>query len=131
MDLDAAAPAHTINVPLLRKVLEHITEHPSEWRQHKWATRFLKLNGEVCGTAFCVAGHAAVMAGYHIDWTRDESMVRYVTEGGSIEYVARQELGFSAEESKRMFWESNDLASIWGMASEFTHGEIEIPEEYK
>lgn len=43
----------TINVPLLRKTLEHIEAHPEEWNQSAWA----------CGTAGCFAWHAAMLDG--------------------------------------------------------------------
>lgn len=43
----------TPNVPLLRKVLEHIEAHPEEWDQGTWR----------CETAMCFAGHAADIAG--------------------------------------------------------------------
>jgi len=43
-----------INAPRLRKVLEHVTEHPEEYDQEYW-----------CGTTCCVAGHTTSMAGWH------------------------------------------------------------------
>lgn len=43
----------TVNVPLLRKTLEHIEAHPEEWNQSAWA----------CGTAGCFAWHAAMLDG--------------------------------------------------------------------
>jgi hypothetical protein len=43
----------TVNVPLLRKTLEHIEAHPEEWFQGVWS----------CGTAGCFAWHAAMLDG--------------------------------------------------------------------
>lgn len=68
----------TPNLPLLRKVLNHIDEHPEEWNQQNWMTRFSpllnagdtvdvgyrKVTVPACGTAFCIAGHALHMSGY-------------------------------------------------------------------
>lgn len=50
------------NLPLLRKVLDHIDTNPKEWQQGTWAND--------CGTAFCVAGHALNMDG-QVQNTRD------------------------------------------------------------
>lgn len=38
--------APTPNIPLLRKVMEHIESHPDEWDQNYWRT------ATDCGTAF-------------------------------------------------------------------------------
>ena len=48
-----------INVPLLRKVLEHIEAHGDEWNQVIWRAVFGRANR--CDTAMCFAGHAAHM----------------------------------------------------------------------
>lgn len=45
--------AVTVNVPLLRKTLEHIEAHPEEWDQSSWS----------CGTSGCFAYHAAMISG--------------------------------------------------------------------
>lgn len=47
----------TPNLPLLRKVLDHIDAHPEEWRQEVWVSK------TPCGTAHCIAGHAVVLSG--------------------------------------------------------------------
>lgn len=80
-----------LNVPLLRKVMEYIDEHPEDWEQGSWAThvpvrvdRLESLDAQgvlrwpkeqfteevelfdhryACKTAYCFAGHAAVMSG--------------------------------------------------------------------
>jgi hypothetical protein len=50
----------TPNLPLLRKVLDHIDAHPEEWDQEVYGTL---TDASPCGTAFCVAGHALNMVG--------------------------------------------------------------------
>lgn len=40
-------------IKLLRRVKRHILAHPKTYRQDKWH----------CGTAMCIAGHAAMMSG--------------------------------------------------------------------
>lgn len=54
------------NLPLLRKVLDHIDAHPEEWRQSTYATV------TDCGTAHCIAGHAVAMT---VGVTRDQNGV--------------------------------------------------------
>lgn len=51
----------TPNLPLLRKVLDHIDAHPEEWDQSEYG-KVSRVSS--CGTAFCIAGHALVMSGY-------------------------------------------------------------------
>lgn len=53
MNLEPPVP----NLPLLRKVLAQIDQHPEEWNQQEWFTE------TACGTAACVAGHACLMSG--------------------------------------------------------------------
>lgn len=72
---------HIVNVPLLRKIYEHIDAHPEEWNQSYWglinvvdvpldqkpwtevsAKEVEQLRG-TCNTAFCIAGHSVSLAG--------------------------------------------------------------------
>lgn len=83
-NVDCAVPEcnqyHKPNLPLLRKIVDQIVEKPSSWNQGMWGTvvfnqrvsgddvRFKTLQ-EIeqtwdCQTAFCVAGHAAVLSGW-------------------------------------------------------------------
>jgi len=55
------------NVPLLRKVREHIEAHPEEWRQNDWRTV------RDCGTAYCFAGWACQIDGG--EWILDSSWI--------------------------------------------------------
>lgn len=43
------------NVELLQATMRYVEEHPAEHNQEHWRTE--------CGTAFCYAGHAALLAG--------------------------------------------------------------------
>lgn len=70
---------HVPNLPLLRKVISQITDHPETWDQSNWTTVLLpemvssddtfdKPLREIeqqwtCQSAFCIAGHAAVLSG--------------------------------------------------------------------
>lgn len=60
------------NLPLLRKTMDFINEHPENHNQQTWVSP--------CGTQFCFAGHAAIIDGADFDpakagygWYIDES----------------------------------------------------------
>lgn len=134
-----------INVPLLRKALEHITEHPEEWRQGDWALRCDQptevTNGQgecetFCGTSFCLAGHVAVMTGHEISWRQNPhatgtSNSFWVVGGDRISDVARDELGLTERQAESLFAGSNTLDYLWRRASLYTDGAIEVPEEFQ
>lgn len=119
------AAARTVNVELLRKVLEHITAHPDEHDQEVWARR------TACGTAMCLAGHAVVMTGHRIDWSLLDigGLATFTTTGEIIEAVAERELGLDLGQSVELFSAANTLARLWMLAAELTDGEITPPPE--
>jgi hypothetical protein len=103
-----------INFPLLWKVYDHIVAHPDEWMQRQWA---VKTTTSSCGTAFCVAGHAAVMTGHTIAWDDDLVLTAYVVAPGTlpdltIENVAKRELGLTSDEADVLFRATNTLEDI-------------------
>ncbi len=125
-------PTGRVNVELLRKVLEFITEHPDEWEQAEWLSR------STCGTAGCVAGWAVVMDGQEIEWepdVLDNGLTGYrasgTKQGLRIDDAAREALGLTPFEASEMFMAYNDLPYLWHLAREFTGGEIEPPEELR
>jgi hypothetical protein len=114
-----------VDVPLLIKVLDHITAHPEEWDQETWAIK------TSCGTACCVAGHAVVMAGHTLQFGSyypGTSSAMRVSDGRSIENVARQELGLSVDQADLLFNSSNTLYNLWWIACDLTDGAIQVPE---
>lgn len=119
-----------VNVPLLRKVLEHITEHPNEHDQTEWATRV-----EDCGTTMCVAGHAVAMTGYEIIWPAHSGTAATCERDGdlwgrSIEGAAMEELGLSSDQADQLFSGVNTLEGLWHIASHLTCDEIKVPERF-
>lgn len=125
--------SHTVNVPLLRKILEHITAHPEEWHQEWWA---IKTSESSCGTACCVAGWAAFLGGYSFRWghlqDNDKASVNVGGKAGkTIPEIARKLLGLNQDQGTELFYSGNTLKDLWADAHEFTNGEIEIPEEFK
>jgi hypothetical protein len=127
-------PAHGVNVPLLRKVLEYITEHREQHRQDIWITQ-----RESCGTAGCLAGWAVVLADLDVDWSTDGCFgTEYLVDGRDIAVVAAELIGVEnprtlkwADWDEHLFNQNNTLADLWRIANELTDGEIEIPEELK
>lgn len=117
-----------INVPLLRKTLEHITAHPEEWNQDVWAKR------TECGTACCLAGTALAIQGYEFDWDNNGPLMSllgesfWLTDGRGIDEAAIEELGLTNDEADRLFDGDNSLHTLWSLAEDFTDGEIAIPE---
>lgn len=97
------------NIPLLRKTLEYIEEHPDEWNQDSWAER---RSG--CGTTMCVAGTAAYLSGANLVWTAggagDISFVEATscrTEDGlyhDIEDYATDLLGLTPGQANAIFY---------------------------
>lgn len=122
----------TINVPLLRKTLEHITAHPDEWDQDIWAER------TPCGTVACLAGTAVLLQGFELDFyesecdcgCREGTTASYVISDPpqTIQEVARTTLGLTEDQADDLFESDNTLRDLWAYANSFTNGEIEIPE---
>lgn len=109
------------NVPLLRKVLEHVTEHPLEHAQGHWAVR----NG--CGSAYCVAGWTAVFEGWTPTYEDDDVSTGTFVRAGSYHHagdIARAALGVSDSDASVLFRSTNSLDVLWGLAETMTDGEI-------
>ena len=105
------------NLPLLRKVLEHIDAHPKEWRQDSWATR---TSASACGTAFCLAGHAVVLAGGELHWDKELGVASEVTmpDGStmSIQKAAADLLGLTSYEALHLFYAKNNRHAVQFLA---------------
>lgn len=125
---------HFLNLPLLRKVVEYITQQPDEWHQEVWAARtgqshwvqkrdehgrFIQgKEYQDCGTAMCVAGHAAVMDGFTVQWHEHDEQASCVVETDEdgraipIETAATHALGLGAAEASGLFEGDNSLSDI-------------------
>ncbi len=62
------------NWPLLIKTALHIKHDPESWDQSAWANR--------CGTAFCFAGHAIILAGHRFVRSSGGRCLEYVHADG-------------------------------------------------
>lgn len=136
---------HGVNVPLLRKTLEYVTEHPEEHDQGSWAERTIR-DGVVCRSSHCLAGWAVVLDGEEtIDWDHPDDTWEISAQttkqsvhrigGRDIEEVAHELLGLPGKVSEKtevpLFKPDNSLAKLWHLANEVTDGEIEIPDEFR
>lgn len=113
------------NVAEMEAIIGYIEAHPEEWDQQLWAT---KLD---CGTAYCMAGHAVVRAGYSIRW-EDSLDGRRVGntcvdpvngQVWSIETLARSLLGLTPTEALYLFAASNDLDDLKITVKKIANGE--------
>lgn len=114
-----------IDVPRLRKALEHITAHPEEWKQDSWALR------RSCGTAYCLAGTIVVQSDAQLTWEEDEGYftANRLTTGETIVNYARTLLNVGWGEVDNLFNGENSLRELYTLANEYTNGEIDIPDE--
>jgi len=121
----------TVNVPLLRKMLEHITAHPEEWDQDTWAS---ESETSTCGTSFCLAGHVVNSLGHPLVWRENLDHTAYCLADGqlrTIESVAIHALGIDNHDADCLFAASNSLYDLWNTARDITNGEIDIPDEVR
>ena len=98
----------TPNLPLLRKVLDHIDAHPEEWEQATYATKkYADVARTVeCGTAFCIAGWAAVLSGAAPYWPKGgKATSTFQTPDGELhdgDDLGREVLGLTESEAGDM-----------------------------
>lgn len=114
-----------INVPLMRKTLEFITEHPDQHDQDHWGLR------TECGTTACMAGWAVQLAGGELIFgTAGEAQKCLHPEDGlrRTEYAAQDLLNLTSHQANEMFWSANTISDLWAMAERFTDGEIIAPD---
>lgn len=132
------------NIELLDDILATIDEHPENWNQGLYAVAdpsgsfaerlrsgdphpTLELNA-TCGTAFCVAGWAAVKTGAEIDWYvgfwHDPNV--YATRlknGEEIHMYARRVLDLSRDDAIILFDPLNTREDLQEMRDILASGE--------
>jgi hypothetical protein len=124
-----------IDLPLLTKVLNHVTIHPDEWDQNYWARQ-----GVFCGTTACLGGTTVLMAGYDIDWTPGAGAAcdgmgglisSQTCDAQFIPTLARELLGLDHDQAERLFhYYGRDVGELWRRAAEITGGRVAVPPEY-
>lgn len=131
--VDGCNAPHYPDLPLLRKVVDYIKADPKSWSQENWAMRLFSKwvqprdqNGrfaqgqryQTCGTAMCVAGHAASLGGFQIAWDDKAQYASYVKETGkfdtlvTIAMAATHALGINRNEAQMLFRGRNNLGDV-------------------
>lgn len=109
-----------VDIARLDAALAHIEAHPKEWDQRFWIRR------TECGTACCLAGTVALLAGWTpsgwnggLDYLTDTeitSRVRRVKDGieqeRRVEDVAAELLGVDGDGRDSLFHFGNNLADL-------------------
>lgn len=112
----------TLDIPLARKVLEHIEAHPEEHNQAYFAGR------NECGTTACIAGHTLLVSGqYHLGAFDGEEFEFIQSATG--EYViasdtAQEMLGLTQDQRETLFFSLQDE----GEALDYLRSLIEVAE---
>lgn len=98
----------TLNIPLLRKTMEHIEAHPEEHDQMTW----------VCGTTMCFAGHAAVISGAHFVHDYGGDIVTPDGDMADIDAYATATLGLDWDQSWHLFHGCKNIPQLRGYVDE-------------
>jgi len=121
------------NIPLLRKVMEHITAHPEEYDQREYAVR------TECGTTHCIAGWAVALSDVSIVYRRlgiwdNRTAGDYGWNAelgspaeGTWRRQARDLLGLDALDARYLFHEGRTLDEVWRFVEEISDGEVRRP----
>lgn len=119
-----------VNVPLLRKELEHITAHPEDWDQGNWLIGRRRAS---CGTAGCLAGNTVLHDGWYPNTANSHfnhpvaHVIKEQHREASVKAVASDLLQLTRHQASVLFAGHNSLLDLWMIASELTNGEIEVP----
>jgi hypothetical protein len=120
----APAAEHGVNVPLLRRALDEITEKPETWDQGVW-----------CGSACCLAGHVVALDGWEfIETNQLPGQFSRVTKDGitkTVPTAAADVLRIHDDQAEELFDGVNDLDDLWTLAARFTGGAVQLPAELR
>lgn len=94
-----------VNEKLVRDVVSAIEASPENWDQGLFVDT-TSLKARSCGTQFCFAGWAAVLAGYVNQNTGELAMERAIADdhGICVEEVAQSVLGFTERQAEKIFY---------------------------
>jgi len=111
-----------LNVPLFRKVMEHVTAHPEELDLDVWIAH------RTCGTRGCIAGWTVLLSGYEPHFGPYDSVhTGYLTTGERVKAVAQRELGLTDSQASDLFFATADIDAVWDLIEEYSHGAITRP----
>ena len=114
----------TFNTELAERVLTRIKDKPETWDQSAWA-----ITSDVCGTAYCFAGHALAELGYKMicDASAPDGQLYAsdaVAPNGrqvSIEEMARKKLGLTWDQASQLFNGDNSLDDLEKMVKHYAN----------
>lgn len=127
---------HIPNVPLMRKITDYIKANPQTWYQRLWAVVIPKgklvpyyspsrdlvvresAQANACGTAYCIAGHAAMMSEDPLKFN-GETPTSDTVQGYTAPERARHELGLSSIEAGRLFSGDNSWGRIKKLMNQY------------
>lgn len=93
-----------LNLPLARKVLEHIEAHPEEHFQGFWGKQIVDSE-TACRTTMCIAGWAAALSGCELEW--ENGFLDKVNGDHNVHGYAEELLGLNSTESVHLFYSGN------------------------
>lgn len=108
----------TPNVPLLKKTLQHIEKHPEVWEQRAFR----------CGTQFCFAGHAALLAGSKLVHPADEYDIYVKADRArrwpkeSLRTRALRVLRLDDDQGDRLFYDLNSMERLRRIVGKLIEG---------
>lgn len=109
-----------MNLTEIEAIITYVEDHPEEWRQTEWAVR------TECGTAYCMAGHAVVRAGYHVPLVGQNVGSCSCEKGGQWELIsiaAAQVLELDHDEALTLFACSNTLDDLKLIVKAWSNGQ--------
>jgi hypothetical protein len=116
------------NAEKLDKVLAYIEANPKKWDQEEWVPR--PVNDSYCGTACCIAGNAALLAGctpLEPDHPAAGGFLMYGPHGGvvSVNAYAKDVLGLDADEADVLFSAGNSPDDLREIVAALKDGSFE------
>lgn len=111
------------NLPLIRKVLDHIEAHPETHDQDTWGQR------TECGTTLCFAARALALAGGVFEWYESvdggELIGQVALPGqptaGGVERTAKELLGLDRVEVEELFFRAREVADVREVCEQIAH----------
>ncbi len=81
-----------------------------------------------CGTVACLAGWAALLNGWR-PIRRESDLVYRDGRAEPVIDVARRVLDLDRDQAETLFVGSNSLEQLWQLASRYTDGQIQVPND--
>jgi len=119
-----------INMEALNAALDHIVAHPEEWDQTNFAEWHGSVDGNDCGTTFCLAGRVCLQnlpirlendygrvfgrnteTGDRIDWEADAYAVLNISN--MLAWALFYNMGNALDDNEDLYWTSAQDFADW------------------